>query len=64
MKRSTTNSEESRPAKLWRIVTVVYVILSILAVSGAEDRPMGQFLLIAGNLILIFILVWRANAGS
>ena len=64
MKKSTTNSEESRPAKLWRIVTVVYVILSILAVSGAEDRPMGQFLLIAGNLILSFILVWRANAGS
>lgn len=64
MKRSTTNSEESRPAKLWRIVTVVYVIFSILAVSGAEDRPMGQFLLIAGNLILSFILVWRANAGS
>ncbi|MDD7468056.1 MAG: hypothetical protein SPI16_03965 [Porphyromonas sp.] len=64
MKRSTTNSEESRPAKLWRIVTVVYVILSILAASGAEDRPMGQFLLIAGNLILSFILVWRANAGS
>ena len=64
MKRSTTNSEESRPAKLWRIVTVVYVILSILAVSGAEDRPMGQFLLIAGNLIISFILVWRANAGS
>lgn len=63
MKRSTTNSE-SRPAKLWRIVTIVYVILSILAVSGAEDRPMGQFLLIAGNLILSFILVWRANAGS
>ena len=64
MKKSTTNSEESRPAKLWRIVTVVYVILSILAVSGAEDRPMGQFLLIAGNLILSFILVWQANAGS
>ena len=64
MKRSTTNSEESRPAKLWRIVTIVYVILSILAVSGAEDRPMGQFLLIAGNLILSFILAWRVNAGS
>ena len=64
MKRSTTNSEESRPAKLWRIVTVVYVILSILAASGAEDRPMGQFLLIAGNLILSFILAWRVNAGS
>ena len=64
MKRSTTNSEKSRPAKLWQIVTIVYVILSILAVSGAEDRPMGQFLLIAGNLMLSFILVWRADAGS
>ena len=64
MKRSTTNSEESRPAKLWRIVTIIYVILSILAISGAENMPMWQFLLIAGNLILSFILVWRANAGS
>ena len=64
MKRSTSKSEDSRPAKLWRIVTIVYAILSILAVSGAENRPMGQFLLIAGNLILSFILVWRANVGS